>query len=236
MVVALALAASACAESGSPKLLVSAASSLIEPLRLIEADFEATHDVDVVLNFGGSSTLKHQILEGAPVDVFISASKEIMSELVTTDRVQGEVVDVASNVLKVVVSEGNPAGITSSDDLKKPGVAVGACHQSVPCGALADEVLDFYGLSVTFATREPSVASVMSKVLSGDLDAGLVYVTDHGVDVVTVEVLDRGPLRTEYQMAVVDEARSPELAGEFVEFVTSPDGQRRLSAAGFGAP
>ena len=232
----LALVVASCAASGSPELVVSAASSLVEPLRLIETDFEAVNDVDVVLNVGGSSTLRHQILEGAPVDVFISASEEIMTDLVGAGSVGGEVIDIGSNMLQVVAPKDNPMGLSELFDLETVQLSIGACHPTVPCGALTDQALAFHELSIEFATREPDVASVLAKVASGDLDAGFVYVTDDDPGVVTIDVFDEASLRTVYQVAVVDETAHSELAAQFVDYLVSPAGQRRLSQAGFAAP
>ena len=72
----------------------------------------------------------------------------------------------------------NPAKVTSVNDLAKSSVKVALCQPQVPCGVVAAEVFKNAKITVKPVTLEPDVKSVLTKVELGDVDAGVVYVTD----------------------------------------------------------
>src|SRR5260221_13621345 len=74
----------------SGTVTVLAAASLTGTFTKIAKDFEAAHPgVKVVLSFGGSSTLAQQINQGAPADVFASASPTNMKQVADAGGVPG---------------------------------------------------------------------------------------------------------------------------------------------------
>lgn len=229
---------SGCSGSGDSELVVSAASSLTDAFGDIERAFEDTHDqVDVVLNLGGSSALREQILSGAPVDVFASADAETMAELVAAGEASGSTV-IARNRMAIVVPQGNPADIDGLEDLARSDLFVGLCAPTVPCGRLARVILESAGVEPSIDSEEPDVRTLLAKVANGDLDVGIVYVSDlagnalvDGLDIpVDVNVSN------EYHIAVLVNTPQPDLAAEFVKFVTSADGLTILADNGFLAP
>lgn len=84
------------------------------------------------------------------------------------------------------------------------------------------------------------MSAVLTKVTTGQADAGIVYVTDaraagDQVGIVTDPAFARVVNR--YPIATVRGAADQGLGGaQFVELVLGPDGQRILRDAGFGAP
>jgi len=128
LVLALALligCASALAES---EIIVFAAASLTETLTEIAGRYMEAHpDVTVACNFDSSGTLKTQIQEGAPCDLFISAAKKQMDQLdINVPAVNTEGLDFVDRVTRVdllenrvvlAVPEGNPRGIEGFDRL-----------------------------------------------------------------------------------------------------------------------
>jgi molybdate transport system substrate-binding protein len=109
----------------------------------------------------------------------------------------------------------------------------------VPCGRYAQQILDNAGVTVEFKSLEENVRAVVSKVMLGEADAGVVYVTDvinagdaaEGVDIpADVNVV------AEYPIAVTREAPNPEAAQAFIDFVISTEGQRILQSHGFVSP
>lgn len=231
--VTLLIAASACAGGARSELVVSAAASLTDVFAEVEADFERAHpEVDVIVNFGGSSTLREQIRAGAPVDVFASASEAIAREL----EAEGLVSDVrpfAENSLVIAVPAGNPAGVSSLQDFARSELLIGVCAEPVPCGVLARETLAAAGVVVDADTEEPDVRALATKVSLGELDAGLVYATDlgEGTEVIVVD----GP-STRYVVAVVSSSGMLDAARDFADFVVSDVVRARLTAEGFATP
>jgi molybdate transport system substrate-binding protein len=221
-------------------LTVFAAASLTESFGELEKQFETDNPgVDVVLNYGGSSDLAQQIVNGAPADVFASASDSTMKTVNDAGLVDGTPSVFAKNVLQIATVPGNPKGITSFADLAKPDLKVVVCAPQVPCGAAAGKIETATGVTLRPVSEESDVKSVLGKVTSGDADAGLVYVTDvasadHKVQGVAFPEAAQAP--TTYPIAMITDAPQAELARSFVTMVTGEQGQKVLGAAGFGAP
>ncbi|HEX8082086.1 MAG TPA: molybdate ABC transporter substrate-binding protein [Jatrophihabitans sp.] len=218
---------------------VFAAASLTETFGTLARQFEAAHPgTRVTLNIGASSALALQITQGARADVFASAAAVNMDQLVRAGAV-GEVRDFAANVLQLVVPADNPAGVRGLADLARPGVKVALCQVQVPCGAAAVAVLGKAGVRVTPVTLEEDVKATLTKVRTGEVDAGLVYLTDvraAGTAVRGIEIPAALNTSTRYPIGVLREARNPAGAQAFVAYVLSAAGQDVLSAAGFTQP
>lgn len=223
--------------SASTTLDVSAAASLRKTFTAIADEFERQHDgVTVRISFDGSSTLANQIQQGAPADVFASADEKNMDKL--GDLAVGPAV-FATNTLVIVTAPGNPRGITSFADLNKPDVTTVICQSAQPCGAATETVERNTGVTVDAASEEQSVSAVVTKVTTGQADAGVVYVTDArgvGDKVDTVTDPAFAAVVNSYPIATLAGARDAELASQFVDLVRGADGQRILRDAGFGAP
>ena len=226
--------------ASSGELNVFAAASLKGVLTDLAADFENEHPgVAVRLNFAGSSDLATQILSGAPADVFASANPENMDKVAAPGMVAGEPVTFATNVLQLVVPIGNPHGIHKLADLADRQIKTVICAPQVPCGAATQKVSRVAGIKIPAVSEESSVTDVLGKVVSGEADAGLVYVTDvknaRG-DVQGIDFAEAGAAVNEYPIARLAESANPDAAEAFVALVTGPDGRKALADYGFGAP
>jgi molybdate transport system substrate-binding protein len=219
---------------------VYAASSLTSTFTELGRKFEAAHPgVKVGFSFGGSSDLVAQIQQGAPADVFASADTENMGKAVAAKAVAGKPVDFASNTLEIAVPPDNPAGVTSLKDLAKAGTKVVVCAPEVPCGAAAQKVEQASGVALKPVSEEQSVADVLTKVESGEADAGLVYVTDvkvAGDKVKGITFPESSKAVNTYPIGVLAKSGNPDLAKAFVDLVTASEGQSVLAAAGFAKP
>src|SRR3990170_4126715 len=132
----LALVAAGCAGSGEKtvdgEVLVSAATSLTEAFAAIEDAFEdANPGIDVLLNLASSSSLREQILEGAPVDVFASANTSNMDQVVEAGQTGGQARVFARNSLQIAVPTDNPAGVIGLADFASEELLVGLCAEGV---------------------------------------------------------------------------------------------------------
>lgn len=227
------------AESPDTVIRVFAAASLTDAFDELAREFQADNPgLDVELNLAGSSSLRAQILAGAPADVFASASAAVMAEVVAADAAAGTLT-FATNRLQIAVPSGNPAGLTGIEDFGRPELFLGLCAEQVPCGALADAALEHAGVVPAVDTREPDVRALANKVALGELDAGIVYVTDvlalssrlDGID-----LPDRSSLEARYPIAPLTGADNVEGADAFIAFVLSAEGREILARHGFGAP
>lgn len=222
------------------ELLVSAAASLTDAFAEVATAFEAAHPgVDVVLNLGGSSSLREQILAGAPADVFASANMSNMSKVVAAGEVVGEPQIFARNLLQIAVPPGNPSGITGLGDFSREELLIGLCAAEVPCGDFARTALDHAGVVPAVDTNEPDVRALLTKIEAGELDAGITYVTDVTSSrgrVDGVDIPEPDNVVAEYPIAALAGALNPDAARAFVAFVLSDDGQEILGHDGFASP
>lgn len=228
-------------DSSSSKvtLHVFAAASLTEAFTTLGKEFQKDHPgTKVEFNFGPSSGLAEQITSGAPADVFASASPSNMDTLTSSGDAK-DPKDFAKNSGEIAVPPNNPAHITSVADLAKPGVKVAVCQAEVPCGKVATDVFANSHVAVKPATEEVDVKSVLTKVQLGEVDAGLVYVTDvkaAGDKVKGIEIPDTQNSITSYPIATVKGSRHAKQAAEFVDLVLSSHGSQVLADAGFAQP
>lgn len=234
----------------SGELDVFAAASLTDVFEDLAEEFEAQHpDVDVVLNFAGSSELAVQINSGAPADVFAAADTVTMEQVVddlglAPDRAAGHPEDgvlFATNTLQIAVPPDNPADIEAFDDLSGDDIDTAFCAEEVPCGAATTAAMEESGTDITPVTYEEDVRAVLTKVELGEVDAGLVYTTDVVSADDRVEGLDFPEAEAEeavndYPIGVLSGAQEPEAAQAWVDLVLSETGTATLEEAGFGTP
>lgn len=229
--------------SSSPALSgtvnVFAAASLKEAFTKLGKQFEAAHPgTKVVFNFGPSSGLATQINQGAPADVFASASAKNMDQVSKAGAATSPT-NFASNVMQIAVPAKNPAGITQLSDLARSGVKVALCQKAVPCGATAAKVLASARLTVVPVTQEVDVKAVLTKVTLGEVDAGVVYVTDvraAGEKVKGIQIPTALNASTKYPIATLTTAPNKAGGQAFTDYVLSADGAAILTAAGFAKP
>ena len=221
-------------------ITVYAAASLQPTFTELGARFENDHPgTTVTFNFAGSSSLVTQLTQGAPADVFASANAENMTKAVDSGVVSGAPVDFAANTLTIVTPPGNPRGVQRFSDLADPDLQVVVCAPQVPCGAATETIERSTGVALRPASEESSVTDVLGKVVSGQADAGLVYVTDAadaGDDVTEVPFPEAADAVNVYPIAVLRSSANPAAAQDFVELVTGAQGREVLVSAGFAAP
>jgi molybdate transport system substrate-binding protein len=221
-------------------ITVSAASSLTDVLPVIAKAFmKKFPGTTVRFNFGGSSTLVEQINAGAPVDVLATASEPTMWKAVTAGHA-GLPLLFAKNTMAIAMPSDNPANIASLADLTRPDVLVAVCDVAVPCGSAARDLFKRNNIVVNPVTRELDVRSVLGKVLSGEVDAGIVYATDvraAGTRISSVPIPAASNVTTTYPIATVVDSANPVTARAFVAYVRyTSSAQGILRAFGFAKP
>jgi molybdate transport system substrate-binding protein len=217
-------------------LTVLAASSLTETFTELERTYEQAHpEVDVKLSFDSSAILVEQISQGLAADVLATADEKSMDKAVSAGVIGGEPKPFATNTLIIVTPAGNPAKITGIDDLAKAKFAV--CVPAAPCGDAAKRLFALDRFAGKPATEEENVKGVLTKVTAGEVDAGLVYVSDakaagDKVDVVQAdnasEVVNVDPI------AAVKRSKNADAAKAWIDLVNGSEGQKVLKSHGFG--
>jgi molybdate transport system substrate-binding protein len=230
-------------------LTVLAASSLKNVFPKIGDQFTAANpNVGFSFSFAGTDALTAQIEQGAPADVFAGASKKYGDELSSKGLIDA-FSPFCTNSLVLVVPPSNPAGIHTLTDLTKPGLKLVIGSETVPVGAYTRMVLTnldaVYGsgfsdqVLANVVSNEDNVEGVLTKVESGEADAGFVYVTDSkaaGSAVTTITLPSNAQAFATYPIAVVKSSAHAADAQAFVAFVLGATGQGLLADAGFGPP
>jgi molybdate transport system substrate-binding protein len=246
-----AVAVAGCSSSGSPSasssskaattgtITVFAAASLMGSFTQLGQQFDAAHPGDTVkFSFGPSSGLATQISSGAPADVFASASPKTMDSVVAAGDASSPQ-DFAKNTAEIAVPPSNPGKVTSVADLAKSSVKVALCQPQVPCGVIAASVFTNAKITVKPVTLQPDVKSVLTQVELGNVDAGVVYVTDvmaAGAKVKGVPIPASDNASTLYPIAAISKSKHLSVAQAFIAYVLSSAGQQVLTAAGFQKP
>ncbi|MEZ4660923.1 MAG: molybdate ABC transporter substrate-binding protein [Caldilineaceae bacterium] len=233
-------------------LTVFAAASLTNAFGEIGANFSvANPDTEIVFNFAGSNQLSTQIAEGAPADVFAAANATQMTAALQSGRIDGAAQRVfAHNRLVVVLPGDNPAGLATLEDLRKPGLKIVLAAAEVPAGQYALEFLDKAAASdslgagyrdavlANVVSYETNVRAVLSKVVLGEADAGIVYASDAAAQsdqIQQISIPDELNTIASYPIAPLADSEHFALAQQFVDYVLGPDGQKVLAAYGFAA-
>jgi len=221
-------------------LVVFAATSLTDAFNQIADQFQAANPgVTVKFNYNGSSSLATQITQGAPADIFASASPTNM-KTVTDQSLESTTPKIfAANQGEIMVEAGNPSHVTSLSDLANPALKVVTCAPTVPCGALATQIFENAGVTVKPVSQEQNVGGVVTKVSLGEADAGIVYVTDvkaNGNKTAGVPIPANQNATTNYPIAEIKGAPNPTAAAAFMSYVLGPSGQQVLKSFGFLPP
>jgi len=234
-------------DSESQKLTIFAAASLTDAFTEIGNNFQdANPNVTVTFNFAGSQALRTQIEEGAPADVFASASSKEMDTLVTGSFVsEGTSQIFLSNKLVVILPAENPAGTDSLLDLAASGIKIVLAAEEVPVGNYARQALDLMNdtfgnnfkdkVLANVVSNEDNVKQVIAKVQLGEADAGIVYTSDAvaAPELQTIEIPTELNILAKYPIAPLVESVNSDLAKAFIAYVLSADGQAILQKWGF---
>lgn len=232
-------------------LTIFAAASLSEAFTEIAAEFEASYPgSEVAINFAGSQQLAQQISHGATADIFASADSQQIENVIGIGRVDGgSEQPFTHNQLAVVLPGDNPGGIFEFNDLAKPGVKLILADASVPVGHYSQEMLERASTQTDFGDQfkedvlanvvsyEENVRAVLTKVVLGEADAGIVYLSDFNgaqeEDVQMVAIPDEINITAGYYIAPLNDSHNLERGMEFLKLVLSPKGQDILTRHGF---
>lgn len=239
---------SSAATSPTDQLSIYAAASLKDALVAVEEAYETKRPGTTLgIATDSSSTLRTQIEEGAPADVFLSADEANPRRLVEAGLADGEAIDFAGNRLTIIVPADNPAGIESPADLARLGIKIVAAGDEVPITRYAQQVVanlaaepgyppDFVeGYAANIVSKEENVKAVAAKIELGEGDAAIVYVTDAMAGAV-VEIPPSANVAATYAGVVVGASPRIEASRAFLDWLAGPEGAAILAEFGFVAP
>lgn len=216
------------------ELTISAAASLTDALQEIGKGFMEQYPEDrLYFNFAASGPLARQIEQGAPVDLFISASPKEMNELESKNLLMDKTRrDILTNEVVLIIPARSAHPVKSFRGLEDPSIkkiAIGD-PEFVPCGRYTKEILEKLGLWEALKSKMifgEDVRQVLEYVSRGEVDAGVVFATDAAIKPGKVKVTAIAPEKSHqpvvYPAAVIKGTKNPELAGKFIDFIERPD-------------
>jgi molybdate transport system substrate-binding protein len=248
---------SACVGANNPRnnrdetLTIFAAASLSEAFTEIAKEFEASNPgTEVAINFAGSQQLAQQISHGASTDIFGSADSQQMENVIISGQVEaGTDQPFIHNQLAVVLPGDNPADILKFNDLAMPGVKLIMADAAVPVGRYSQEMLDLAGKQPGYGPQfkanvlenvvsyEENVRAVLTKIILGEADAGIVYLSDfigaREDNIKMVSIPEEVNVTASYYIARLKDSPNKDRGMDFLELVLSPRGQDILKHHGF---
>ena len=240
-------------ETAAPEpveLTVFAAASLRDALdALIVAYADVAPEVTITISTGASSTLRAQIEQGAPADLFLSADTTNPAALALAGLTTGDAKLIAGNRLAIIVPTANPAALATPADLARPGVKVIAAGDAVPITVYSDQLVarlgsqagDPSGFAAAYeaniVSREEDVQAVVAKIELGEGDAAIVYRTDAQADgVTTIPIPPDADVTASYAGVLLGASAHLMEARAFLDWITGADAQGIMASFGFSPP
>ena len=222
---------------------ILAAASLTDVCTELEAMYEKDHPgVELTFSFASSGALQTQIEEGAPADIFFSASTKQMDALNGEGLMDsGSITELLENKIVLVVPASSDMDITSFEDVATDKVAMIGLGdpESVPAGQYAEEVFTSLGILDEVKSKAnygSDVRTVLTWVEEGEVDCGVVYQTD-AFTTDKVKIITAAPegscRKVIYPAGIVKSTKNPEASKELLEFFKSDTATKVFEKYGF---
>ena len=218
--------------AAADSVLVFAAASLTNALDQVAAVWAAETGHTAVMSYAGSSVLARQIQEGAPADIFISASEDWMDAVAASgDLRDGTRRDILGNTLVLIAHGQDVTPVTIDESLDLVGMLGGgrlsmALVEAVPAGVYGKTALASLGLWDSVAphvAQSDNVRAALAFVAQDEAPLGIVYATDAAIEdnVTIIGTFPEGshPPIT-YPAGIMAQSESP-VAQDFFDFMTS---------------
>jgi molybdate transport system substrate-binding protein len=243
------------AEAPATEITVYAASSMTAAMNEIAGLYKQSNpNVNIVYNFDSSGTLKTQIQNGAPADIFISAAQGSMDQLdiaalptVNVDKLDFVLTssrfNIVTNQVVLIVPVNSTKGISDFKDVTTTKVTLVALGNSdVPAGQYAQEIYTSLGLWDTIVksgkvTYGSNVKEVVTHVESGAVDCGVCYVTDITPNVKIAAAAPAGTYKpVTYPAAILKGVKDQKATEAFMAYLKGPQARAVFERIGFGIP
>jgi molybdate transport system substrate-binding protein len=217
------------------EITFSAASSLQDAMKEAGAQFAKNHpEVKINFNFAASGVLEKQIEQGAPVDIFASASQKEIDSLVGKGLViKSTRINFTRNKLVIIA----PSRLTIEELKNLDKIAIGD-PKTVPAGLYAQTFMENAGIYEILKPKlvpAENVRQVLDYVERKEVDAGFVYFSDTLKSNMSVSPINESLYpQIVYPVAVINDSKQPEIFRQFIDYLQSNEGQTILKKYGFG--
>ena len=209
--------------------------------KIVEEYSKENPNVEIKINPGGSGALEQQIEGGAPVDIFLSASKKNMDNLEEKNLIEKTTrKDLLKNKLVLIGEKEMKGKIDSVDQLKTESIKIALGELStVPVGKYAKQVFDKLGIWNEVEKKiiyQKDVTAVLNIVDSGEIETGVVYSSDalelkNGFVIAVFSDEDHDPIV--YPVAIIKDSKNKEAALKFLEYLSSEKAKNIFKEYGF---
>jgi len=232
------------AQARADGVLVFAAASLKTALDQVARDWRERTGKAVTISYAGSSSLARQIEQGAPADIFISASVDWMDYLQSAEMIRPETRKALLGNRLVLIAHGREAGGLDLDaDTDLAGLLgdeylAMALVDSVPAGVYGKAALTSLGLWDAVSEKvaqTDNVRAALALVSSGEAAYGIVYASDAVADdnvSVVADFPEESHAPIIYPAAIVATSTAAD-ARDFFDALSSPAASEFFKAQGF---
>lgn len=241
----LGLAALPPAVVAADELVIFAAASLKNAMDEIAAGFAEQTGHTAVVSLAGSSALARQIEQGAPADIFISASPDWMDKLEVDGLIaDGTRFDLVGNSLVLIAhgTDAAPVEVGLGMDLAAmlgSGRLAMALVDAVPAGVYGKAALTSLGLWDGLAPKvaqADNVRAALALVAMGEAPLGIVYASDalaeDGVTVVGTFPPESHPPIV-YPAAIVADSDNAAASAAFLDYLRGAAAREAFERQGF---
>lgn len=229
------------------QITVFAAASLKGVMSEMGEQFEAENkNIKVNFNFAGSQTLKTQILEGADVDMFISANNKQFTPVVEAGMITEKKI-LLKNKLAIAVPKANKKQITDLAGMAGEGVVLVIGNKDVPFGQYTRDIINKYqndshaGYVDAFMANVKSEVDAVDKIkpllILDEADASLVYKSDISKsdkeDITLIEIPDEYNVIADYPYGIIDATKNKAAVEAWEAYMTGSAGTALLTDYGF---
>ncbi len=244
LIILLVITIAGCSRKNNEKkeLTISVAASLQKPVEKIKTKYESLNkNIKININSGSSGTLKNQIIQGSPVDIYFTADVKFADDLIKEKYInENEKIDLLKNSLVVIKNKNIKTILNSPADLKNiEGKISTGEPETVPAGKYAKEFLTSTGIFKDIESKiifAKNVSFVKTYVESGEVDFGIVYKSD-ATELKNSEIALKidNTLHSDiiYSIAVINKSKNIEEAKKFVDFIKSEESKKIFTDFGF---
>jgi len=228
-------------EAQESEIIIGTAMSINNTMEeLVEAFRDVEPNITVTINAASSGALQTQIEEGAPIDIFFSAARGQMNNLIDQDLIYGQPIELLENEIVLIVPLAN-TDINSFEDVATDSIGNIAYGdpESTPFGTFAEEIFDSFGL-LEIARDKAVLGSDVNQVLNwveqDEVDAGVVFKTD-AVSSDLVRIAAEAPAGSYTEpvnpVAIVEASENKDAAERFIDFLQSETATEIFEEFGF---
>jgi molybdate transport system substrate-binding protein len=231
---------------GQKELRVAAAADLQPVMPVLSQAYEHATGVKLVVSFGSSSTLATQILDGAPMDIFLGADFTYPEKIVAAGLADGTAPTAYAKGALVLWARKDsgllPLSIETLTDPRVKTVAI-ANELHAPYGraaAVALRKMKMYDAVSPHLVVGENIAQTAQFVESGNAQLGLISLTaastDHFKEIGTYVLVPTSQYPEIRQCAVIMKSSDRKAdAHAFLDWLLSPAVQGNWSKVGLGA-